>query len=98
MLFRSPSVLISGGDVKEGKPSPAGYLLAARALGHAIADAVVFEDSAAGVTAGHTAGAKVVGVANWSLAGNHRLEFWVPDFTALSVDIKSEYGLTIRLR
>jgi mannitol-1-/sugar-/sorbitol-6-phosphatase len=90
-----PSVLISGRDVAQGKPDPAGYLLAARALDHPMTDAVVFEDSAVGVTAGHTAGARVVGVANAALAGDPRLEYWLPDFGAVRVQVNDGRSLTL---
>lgn len=55
-----PRVLITAGDVEHGKPDPAGYHMAARALGFAAADCLVFEDAEAGIEAGEAAGADVV--------------------------------------
>ncbi len=49
--------------VSKPKPDPEVYELAIAALGSWPADAVVFEDSMAGIRAGKGAGAKVVGVA-----------------------------------
>jgi len=58
-----PPVLITADDIAEGKPAPDGYLQAAAALGVQPADAVVLEDSRAGVEAARSAGAgAVVGV------------------------------------
>jgi beta-phosphoglucomutase family hydrolase len=44
-------VIVSGREVKEGKPSPQGFLLAATRLGVRPQDCVVIEDAMAGVTA-----------------------------------------------
>jgi sugar-phosphatase len=57
-----PENLISSEDVVRGKPAPDGYLLAASDLGEAPSDCVVLEDSPAGVEAGHSSGARVIGV------------------------------------
>ena len=45
--------------MRHGKPDPEGYLLAARKLGVDPRRCLVVEDAAAGVTAGHAAGATV---------------------------------------
>lgn len=55
--------LVTDEDVTASKPDPQGYLLAARCLGAAPGEFVVFEDSFAGIEAGRRAGAIVVGVA-----------------------------------
>lgn len=52
-------VLVTAEDVTRGKPHPDGYLLAAKRLGFAIGDCLVFEDAAAGVVAAERAGASV---------------------------------------
>ncbi len=57
-----PAVLITADDVRNGKPHPEGFLLAAHALGAAPTNCVVLEDSPAGVAAGKAAGALVVAV------------------------------------
>jgi HAD superfamily hydrolase (TIGR01509 family) len=54
-----PSVVVTADDVTEGKPHPAGYLLAAARLGVPIGRCLVVEDSTAGVEAGRRAGASV---------------------------------------
>lgn len=50
------------GLVKQGKPAPEIYLLAAQKLGVPAADCLVFEDSFAGVTAAKAAGMAVVAI------------------------------------
>ncbi|WP_273534658.1 HAD family phosphatase [Prevotella aurantiaca] len=50
-------------DFRESKPSPDGYLTAARALGVEPTDCVVFEDSFNGLRSGLAAKARVVGLA-----------------------------------
>jgi sugar-phosphatase len=57
-----PPVLITGADVRRGKPDPEGYLRAAAALGHAPFACVVIEDTPAGVAAGKAAGMAVLAV------------------------------------
>lgn len=59
-----PAVLVDGDDVTDGKPSPEGYLLAARQLRVDAADCLVVEDSPAGVRAGKAAGMTVLAVAS----------------------------------
>lgn len=54
-----PAVLVSAEDVASGKPSPEGYTLAARLLGVAPGDCLVFEDAPAGILAAEAAGAEV---------------------------------------
>ena len=55
-----PKHLVTGGDVKKGKPAPDPYLLGASRLGFAPGDCVVFEDAQAGVTAAKAAGVQMV--------------------------------------
>lgn len=55
-----PDTLVTADDLLVGKPDPGPYLRAAELLGVAPADAVVFEDSEAGVRAGLAAGMRTV--------------------------------------
>lgn len=55
-----PALLVSAEDAANGKPAPDCFLLAAARLGVVAADCLVFEDAAAGITAGEAAGADVV--------------------------------------
>ncbi len=55
-----PRVLVSGDDVKSGKPAPDPYLLAAAQLGTEPENCAVIEDAPAGIKAGKAAGCFVV--------------------------------------
>lgn len=57
-----PDVVVYAGDVSRGKPDPEGYRAAAERLGVDPAEALVVEDSPAGVEAGRAAGAATVAV------------------------------------
>lgn len=59
-----PRVLITGDEVKSGKPAPDGYLLAARQLGMDAGDCLVIEDSPVGIEAGKAASMRVIAVAS----------------------------------
>jgi beta-phosphoglucomutase-like phosphatase (HAD superfamily) len=56
--------VVWGREVAEGKPSPQGFLLAARRLGVEPENCVVIEDSVAGVTAARRAGMRCLAVTN----------------------------------
>jgi len=56
------SAIVSGEDVREGKPAPGVYILAAKRVGVAPSDCVVVEDSVMGVEAAKRAGMKCVAV------------------------------------
>ncbi len=55
--------IVTGDNIKNSKPDPEGYLLAARMLNIDSSDCCVVEDSLQGVKAGRAAGGSVVGVA-----------------------------------
>lgn len=55
--------IVSAARVKNGKPNPECYLLAAKELGIDPENCIVFEDSFAGLEAGNSAGMTTVGVA-----------------------------------
>lgn len=54
--------IITGDDVSASKPDPQGYIKAARAIGCQPLHCCVFEDSLAGIEAGHRAGCRVIGL------------------------------------
>lgn len=56
--------IVWGREVKEGKPSPQGFLLAAKKLGLAPESCIVIEDAVAGVTAAKRAGMHCLAVTN----------------------------------
>lgn len=57
-----PEVCVTGDTLKVGKPSPEGYLEAARRLECKPEDCIVFEDAPAGLIAAHRAGMRSVAV------------------------------------
>ncbi len=59
-----PEVFITVDDVKDGKPAPEGYLLAASRLQVKPSECVVIEDAPAGIQAGKSAGMKVVAISS----------------------------------
>ena len=58
------AMIIEGRDVKKGKPDPEPYLLTARRLNIAPANAIVFEDANVGVLAAKRAGMYCIAVRN----------------------------------
>lgn len=55
-----PPLIVAGDDVKNGKPAPDCFLLAAGRLGQKPGDCLVFEDATAGIRAAEAAGMAVV--------------------------------------
>ncbi|MBE9482626.1 MAG: HAD family phosphatase, partial [Chloroflexi bacterium] len=56
--------IVSGRDVSKGKPSPQGFLLAAKKLGISPQNCIIIEDAVAGVTAAKRAGMRCIAVTN----------------------------------
>lgn len=90
-----PERFIHGDSVTEGKPNPAPFLAGAALLGFAPQDCVVFEDSAAGVQAGHAAGCTVVATL-FSHEAEHleSADYLVNDLTGIRV-AQTENGLEL---
>jgi len=57
-----PPLLVTGADVRRGKPDPEGYRCAAATLAMAPERCVVVEDTPAGIAAGRAAGMRVIAV------------------------------------
>ena len=55
---------VDGNDVSKAKPDPEVFLIGAKELGIEVADAIVFEDSIAGIQAANIAGMVSVGIGN----------------------------------
>ena len=62
------AAVVAGTDVEKGKPDPEVFLVAAKKLGVAPENCVVFEDAVAGVEAAHAGGMKCVAV---TFVGHH---------------------------
>ncbi|SRR6266403_476675 len=63
-LCRYFQAIVTGDEVKRGKPDPAIFHLAAQRYGVAPEDSVCFEDSVSGITAAKAAGMKCLGIAD----------------------------------
>jgi sugar-phosphatase len=57
-----PDTLVSGDDVRHGKPAPEPYLVGASRLGKAVERCMVIEDAPAGIEAARAAGMQVIGI------------------------------------
>jgi sugar-phosphatase len=57
-----PRTLVTADDVKQGKPAPEPYLVAAKRMGVAAARCAVVEDAPAGIEAAHAAGMQVIAI------------------------------------
>ncbi|CAB4538177.1 unannotated protein [freshwater metagenome] len=62
--FSAFDVVVAGDDVKNGKPHPEPYLMAADLLGVETKHCIAFEDSITGLTSAVAAGTNAVGVTN----------------------------------
>lgn len=91
-----PAVLITADDVAEGKPSPAGYLMAAARLGVAPDQCLVIEDTPAGILAGRAAGMQVLALTTTYPASNLLGAYSVGDFSQTQISITAD-GLELRL-
>ena len=69
------NLIVSGDDVKKGKPDPESYLLAAEKLGVSPEECLVLEDSVNGVKSALAAGMNVIAIATpFTNAGLHASE------------------------
>jgi sugar-phosphatase len=87
-----PSVLITPELVRNGKPDPEPYLVAAERLGAHAAECIVLEDAPAGVLAGVAAGMRVVAL----LTTHSRAE--LPGAVAYIADLRELWPAVGRLR
>lgn len=85
-----PKVLITAEDVRYGKPSPEGYLLAASKLEIDASRCVVFEDAQAGLVAGTHAGARVIAISSQLMTGRIDNYNYINDFLAVKASMGGE--------
>ncbi|WP_405581858.1 HAD family hydrolase [Streptomyces sp. NBC_01092] len=91
--LEQPGVRVTAESVGASKPDPEGFLKGAAELGVAPADCVVFEDSAAGIEAGRSAGMRVVGVG--ARAGFHGPDVLVTDLRQVRVEAAAGGGIRL---
>lgn len=77
-------VLVDGNDVTNAKPDPEVFLQGANQVQVAYKDAIVFEDSVAGIQAANVAGMTSVGIGEKEVL--HESDFCFRDFTEMSND------------
>ncbi len=94
-----PEVLVSSKDVAHGKPEPDCFLKALERFGVDAAEAVVFEDAAAGLKAGRAAGCRTIALGTTlSLEVLNQGE-WLQDLTHITLEgVDSEGRLQLRVR
>lgn len=86
-LKRHFQVVVTGDEVKKGKPDPAVFLRAAQALQKDPGELLAFEDSVSGIQSAKAAGMKCVGIAQPDRATvlfDSGADHVVPDFCSLS--------------
>ncbi|WP_405873322.1 MULTISPECIES: HAD family hydrolase [unclassified Streptomyces] len=91
-----PDVRVTAESVGASKPDPEGFLKGAAELGVDPADCIVFEDSAAGIQAGRSAGMRVVGVG--SRADVHEPDVVVRDLTRVRVEAAADGTIRLYVR
>jgi sugar-phosphatase len=74
-----PHTLVTADDVKQGKPSPEPYLVAAKRLGIAPSRCVVVEDAPAGIEAARAAGMQVIATTTTHSRDELPVRGWVID-------------------
>ena len=91
-----PHCAVYGEDVEHGKPAPDPYLLGAKRLGFDPGDCLVFEDTAAGVRSGKSAGMKVIGVRGADTSVDlSEADAVISDYRFLTVEPKKD-GLFVK--
>lgn len=90
-------LLIGADDVIEGKPSPEGYLAAARALGVSPGECVVVEDAPAGIEAGTRAGMAVIAVTTTHAPAALATPHVIRDLAAVSATLGHAGGIRLVL-
>lgn len=80
-----PRVMITAERVGRGKPDPEGYLTAARELGVAPADCIVFEDAEVGLAAARAAGMRAIALPTTLPPARLAREQRIRDYRDLSV-------------
>lgn len=86
-----PEVIVPIDEIRHGKPHPEGFLFAARRLGVAPKDCLVFEDARPGIEAGMNAGMQVVALLTTAPAQHLKHHLLIRDFRDVTVQPDSEY-------
>ncbi|MBK7822423.1 MAG: HAD-IA family hydrolase [Tessaracoccus sp.] len=92
-----PQVIVTCDDVRDGKPAPDSYLLAAERLGVDPARCLVVEDAPAGIAAGRAAGCAVLGILTQLPADVLGADWHAQTLAEVSF-IETPDGVTVTLR
>jgi mannitol-1-/sugar-/sorbitol-6-phosphatase len=92
-----PTVIVPIDEIRNGKPSPEGFLSAAAHLGVAPQECIVFEDTRPGIDAGLNGGMQVVGLLTTCSSEQLRHRPLICDFRNVEIRTESDF-LTIALR
>lgn len=82
-LYKIFDATVDGNDVSKAKPDPEVFLIGARELGIDAVDAIVFEDSIAGIQAANIAGMVSVGIGDAEVLYEAHYNF--NDFTEIDI-------------
>jgi len=86
-----PKVIVPVDEIRNGKPDPEGFLRAAKQLGVAPKDCIVFEDTRPGIDAGLGAGMQVVGLLTTYSAQVLRHQPLIGDFRDVTIRPEGEF-------
>lgn len=87
---------ISSNDVKNTKPDPEPYLVAAARAGVDIRKSVVFEDSKTGLTAAHAAGASVIAVPFFTTVEEHPRQLIATSLEEVNTDYLRKFFMRMQ--
>lgn len=90
-------LVIGAEEVTVGKPSPEGYLAAARRLGVPPESCLVLEDAPAGIQAGRAAGMTVIGVLSTHGAGELETPHLIDNYLGATVEPLPNGGFRVSL-
>jgi len=91
-----PAILVAAEDVREGKPSPEGFLAAASKLGVHPSRCIVIEDTPAGIQSARGAGCRVVALTTtFARASLHNADVVVESLADLQI-IRGKEGIEVR--
>lgn len=94
-----PEVIVTSNDVAQGKPHPACFLKALERLDVSACDAIVFEDAAAGLAAGHAAGCRTIALATTSPSDSLEHEEWIHDLDRVElIEVQNDGKLLLIFR
>ncbi|MBD7995686.1 HAD-IA family hydrolase [Arthrobacter sp. Sa2CUA1] len=93
-----PEHMVTADQVTTGKPSPEGFLLAAKRLGADIRRCLVVEDAPAGLSAGRSANAQTLGVTGTYGARQLEADAVVASLGQLTVSRRPGAALVIEIR